>query len=196
MNNLGKSVRQLLRSPWAILIAILIVAVFVMQYSSSKGSMVSAMTNPQSSNGGILETEAKMVNVGETSPSLMTPNPAMPSGLNSVPASASGLQTITKGLPAGCENKPLTNPSDLLPKSSDDEWSQLNPSTSGELTNVNLLNSGYHSGIDTIGTALRNANLQVRSEPPNPQTKVSPWLNSTIEPDLMRVPLELGCGPQ
>jgi hypothetical protein len=25
---------------------------------------------------------------------------------------------------------------------------------------------------------------------------VSPWLNSTIEPDLMRVPLEVGCGPQ
>ena len=39
-------------------------------------------------------------------------------------------------------------------------------------------------GIDTIGNTLRNANLQVRSEPANPQTQVSPWLNTTISPDL------------
>jgi hypothetical protein len=55
-----------------------------------------------------------------------------------------------------------------------------------------LLKSGYHIGIDTIGNTLRNANLQIRSEPPNPTTKVSPWLQSTIEPDLMRAPLEIG----
>ena len=40
---------------------------------------------------------------------------------------------------------------------------------------------------------MRNANLQVRSEPPNPQTNVSPWMNTTIEPDLMRAPFEIGC---
>ena len=62
--------------------------------------------------------------------------------------------------------------------------------------NVNFLKAGYHVGINTVGTSLRNANLQVRSEPPNPQNQVSPWLNSTISPDLMRVPLEIGCGPQ
>ena len=39
---------------------------------------------------------------------------------------------------------------------------------------------------------MRNANLQVRSEPPNPTTKVSPWLETTIEPDTMRLPLEIG----
>ena len=39
---------------------------------------------------------------------------------------------------------------------------------------------------------LRNANLQLRSEPPNPQLKVSPWSQSTIEPDVNRRPLELG----
>jgi hypothetical protein len=51
-------------------------------------------------------------------------------------------------------------------------------------------------GIDTIGNTLRNANLQVRSEPPNPQLNVGPWNNTTIAPDLMRVPLEIGCGSQ
>ena len=66
----------------------------------------------------------------------------------------------------------------------------------GDLSNVNFLKAGYHVGINTVGTSLRNANLQVRSEPPNPQNQVSPWLNSTISPDLMRVPLEIGCGSQ
>jgi len=54
------------------------------------------------------------------------------------------------------------------------------------------LKAGYHYGIDTIGSSLRNANLQIRSEPPNPQVYVGPWQNSTITPDFMRVPLEIG----
>ncbi len=61
---------------------------------------------------------------------------------------------------------------------------------------INLLKAGHHSGINTVGGTLRNANLQVRSEPPKPKSQVSPWSNSIIEPDLMRVPLELGCGSQ
>ena len=28
--------------------------------------------------------------------------------------------------------------------------------------------------------------------PPNPQVKVSPWLQSTIEPDTNRKPMEIG----
>lgn len=48
-------------------------------------------------------------------------------------------------------------------------------------------------GVNTISSSLRNANLQLRSEPPNPQTMVCPWMQSTIKPDLERKPLE-GCG--
>ena len=50
--------------------------------------------------------------------------------------------------------------------------------------------------IDTIGNTLRNANLQLRSEPANPQSNVGPWNNTTIAPDTMRVPLEIGQGKQ
>ena len=85
------------------------------------------------------------------------------------------------------------DPSELLP-SDNSGWGTPNPSSA--LQNVNLLQAGYHIGIDTVGQSLRNANLQVRSEPANPQMQVGPWNNTTIEPDLMRVPLELGCGPQ
>ena len=86
--------------------------------------------------------------------------------------------------------------SDLLPIDGNNQWSQLSPAGAGELQGINLLKSGYHIGIDTIGQTLRNANLQIRSEPPNPQINVGPWNQSTISPDLMRVPLELGCGSQ
>ena len=48
--------------------------------------------------------------------------------------------------------------------------------------------------IDTIGQSLRNANQQIRSEPANPQLYVGPWNNTTIEPDFMRPPLEIGAG--
>jgi hypothetical protein len=46
-----------------------------------------------------------------------------------------------------------------------------------------------HVGVNTIGQSLRNANLQLREEPPNPQDNVSPWLNTTIDRDLLRKPL-------
>lgn len=59
-----------------------------------------------------------------------------------------------------------------------------------DMQNMNFLNSESVIGVDTQTSSLRNANVQLRSEPPNPKTEVSPWLNSTIEPDLTRRPLE------
>ena len=49
-----------------------------------------------------------------------------------------------------------------------------------------LQSKNFLVGVDTQGSSLRNANLQLRADPPNPQKHVSPWLNSTIEPDLTR----------
>ena len=122
--------------------------------------------------------------------------PSEPLGQNEVFASANGTQTSMPGLPSSCSQPSIQNPAELLPKDSNSQWAQLNPSGKGELANVNLLKAGYHIGIDTIGQTLRNANLQIRSEPPNPQLYVGPWNTSTIEPDFMRVPLELGSGSQ
>ena len=118
-----------------------------------------------------------------------------PMGQNEDFASANGVQTSMPG--SSSSNKPnIQNPAELLPKDSNSQWAQLNPSGKGELANLNLLKAGYHIGIDTIGQSLRNANLQIRSEPPNPQMAVSPWNQTTISPDMQRVPLELGNGSQ
>ena len=121
--------------------------------------------------------------------------PSDPNG-NEVFSSANGVQTSMPGIPSSCSQPNIQNPAELLPKDSNSQWAQLNPSGKGELANVNLLKAGYHVGIDTVGQSLRNANLQIRSEPPNPQLSVGPWNASTIEPDFMRPPLEIGSGAQ
>lgn len=45
-------------------------------------------------------------------------------------------------------------------------------------------------GTDTVNASLKNANLQLRSDPCIKRQDVSPWLNSTIECDPLRKPLE------
>jgi hypothetical protein len=119
------------------------------------------------------------------------PTPAQ-EGSNEMYSSVNGVPTPSIGVPTSCSQQSIQNPAELLPKDTNSEWAQLNPSGKGELANINLLKAGYHIGIDTIGQTLRNANLQIRSEPPNPQLYVGPWNLSTIEPDFMRPPLEIG----
>lgn len=96
--------------------------------------------------------------------------------------------------PRDCFPKDTLTPSDLLPgqDAANSIYAQLNPIGQGSVDNPNLLNAGYHLGINTVGQTLRNPNLQLRSEIPNPRTVVSPWMQSTIEPDLNRRPLEIG----
>jgi len=94
--------------------------------------------------------------------------------------------------PKDCFPKDQLTPDELLPGDMNSKWAQVNPVGQGELGDQNFLNAGYHVGVNTVGQTLRNANLQIRSEPPNPQLKVSPWLQSTIEPDTNRKPMEIG----
>jgi len=89
--------------------------------------------------------------------------------------------------------KAVSNPADLLPNSSANDWSNLNPVSSSDLRNINLLNPTQLVGINTQGSRLRNSNLQIRSEPANPRTNTNcPWNISTIETDTFRRPLEIG----
>jgi len=95
-----------------------------------------------------------------------------------------------------CFDRDRLTSSDLLPMdAANSKWAQINPAGSGMLGDQNFLTAGYHIGINTIGQSLRNANLQLRSEPPNPQVAVSPWGISTIEPDIRTTTLEIGSAP-
>jgi hypothetical protein len=95
-------------------------------------------------------------------------------------------------VPNDCFPKDQLNPAELLPADANSVWAQVNPNGQGELGDQNFLNAGYHVGINTVGSSMRNANLGLRSEPPNPQVAVGPWMQSTIQPDLMRRGLEVG----
>lgn len=79
--------------------------------------------------------------------------------------------------------------SSLLPRdvASDESFGQFAPDE--VLKGQNFLDPRQQVGYpETIGGTLRNANQQIRTEPPNPKSAYV-WSNSTIVPDLMRRPL-------
>ena len=94
--------------------------------------------------------------------------------------------------PAGCYPRDQLTPSELLPKDMNTAWSEQNPMGPGSLKGKNFLSAGALIGVNTVGQSMRNANLQVRSEPPNPQVAVSIFNQSTITPDVSHRPLEIG----
>lgn len=163
-----------------VLLAIVVLYVLYMLYGylMSKGS---------SGSETLSQNRNKAYNNSSSNPSPAT------EGNNEVFSSVSGsTQPIGQGVPSSCNTN--QNPSDLLPRDNNSQWAQLNPAGKGDLANINLLKAGYHIGIDTVGSSLRNANLQIRSEPPNPQVNTGPWMHSSITPDTFRPALEIGSG--
>jgi hypothetical protein len=92
--------------------------------------------------------------------------------------------------PANCYPKNQLAPQELLPNDPNSKWSQVNPMGAGDIAGKNFLNAAALIGVDTVGQSNRNASWDIRSLPANPQVQVSPWMQSTIEPDLVRRPLE------
>jgi hypothetical protein len=93
--------------------------------------------------------------------------------------------------PAGCYPRDQLTPAELLPKDMNSIWAEQNPMGPGSLKGKNFLSAGALIGVNTVGQSLRNANLQIRSEPPNPQVPVSIFLQSTIGPDISHRSLEI-----
>jgi len=105
----------------------------------------------------------------------------------------SSSDTDDQKLPNDCFPKDKLTADDLLPKdAANTKWSQVNPAGQGSVKDQNFLQAGYHVGLNTTQGTMKNANLQLRSDPPAPKTLVSPWMNSSYEPDMMRKPLEIG----
>ena len=85
-----------------------------------------------------------------------------------------------------CVKESVIDASELLPKQS--QWDENRPQN----VDISVLDAGQTIGM--MSQTLRNANLQIRSEPTNPQVEVGPWNQTTIAPDTSRRPLEIGCG--
>ena len=148
-----------------ILVIFLVLAWGLLSYSGAKSLVVDKMT----------------LNSADSSSAPVADAPVAPVAASPTQAGGYALQ-------------PVANPSDLLPVDQNSQWSALNPNsmTQGSVLMPDLLQAGYHIGLDTIGQTLRNANYQLRSDPIIPKADVGPWNNSTMEPDLARVPLEIG----
>jgi hypothetical protein len=141
--------------------------------------------------GGLLYASSRRKETDQMSMSSQktgSPVPSQPLGQMDNYGGAYGVKTSTYG----AQGVKTEEPSVLLPNDSNSQWASLNPQGGGMLKNINLLQAGSLVGINTVGSSLRNANLQLRSEPPNPQGNVGPWNHSTIEPDFVRLPLEIG----
>ena len=73
---------------------------------------------------------------------------------------------------------------ELLPKGGlGASWAAVNPSSLGDLKGQNFIDAGYHTNTAIAGVSQtnRNASWDIRSEQPNPQAKVGPFLQTTIE---------------
>jgi len=161
-----------------VLIIFLVLAWALFAYSGSKVNVYDTLAD--GSSGPV---------TGPTPPTAATPATEGITGGSSSQSSSSN---------SGYASQSVANPSDLLPKDSNSQWSALNPNTmnGGDILMPDLLQAGYHIGLDTIGQTLRNPNYQLRSDPVIQKADIGPWNQSTIEPDYGRVPLELGQGPK
>lgn len=178
-----KSLEKFVKSrSFFIILALIVLIIGFNYYSNSKSSLLSGFRTLEPSNVNS-KPESKPENTQVQGVSNSSEVGAPISGISGPTVQGSS-----------CTTKQISNPADLLPKDTNSEWAQLNPNGVGDLQNISLLKAGHHIGINTVGSNLRNANLQIRSEPVIPKANVGPWLNSTIEPDCSRPKLEIG-GP-
>lgn len=135
----------------------------------------------------------KLPNINTMNPPNGKPNfVTEPSNSVATPSSYYQYGDFKTNIPNRCLNQEQLTQDDLLPRDEHSQWAQVAPAGVGSLEDKNFLVAGYHIGINTVGQSLKNANLQLRSDPPNQQVAVGPWNQSTIEPDLNRRPFEIG----
>lgn len=149
-----------------ILVIFILLAVFLLYYSTGKTTVMDSMD---------VGMEREKVSEQAELPSVEAKAPAQ-----------------EKPCTAGYSVQQVANPSELLPNDANSQWASLNPVNQSSPQMPDLLQAGYHIGLDTIGQTMKNANQQLRSDPVISKSEIGPWNQSTIEPDMMRVPLEVG----
>ena len=166
-------------------ILLVVAAAALLLYSSDKGSVFDQMSDGAYSN-----------HVAPSDPQSSLPAATAPAGLatGGGPYALHGPAAPPLSAGGGNAMREVANPADLLPKDHNSQWAALNPINQGNIAMPDLLQAGYHIGLDTIGQTMKNPNLQLRSDPIIEKKSVSPWNNSTTEADYARVPLELGYG--
>lgn len=72
----------------------------------------------------------------------------------------------------------------MLPQEIEEDWFDVEPLlTTKKIKGTHLIHPKVHMGVNTVGSSHKNGSLDYRGDIPNPKINVSPWNNSTIEPD-------------
>lgn len=109
---------------------------------------------------------------------------------------ANGRGSVPSSDYANCYTRDGLNPSDLLPKASPEaaQFLSSNPPSAGNADSRNLLQAGFHIGVDTVCQTNKNPNLQLRSDPPISRSGPQPIFNASTIPFVQnnRRVLEMG----
>lgn len=82
------------------------------------------------------------------------------------------------------EDNTQLNSSEFLPQELNQNWFDKDFNKVKEIDQDTLIDvSQYSSGMDTVGQTLKNPSYDIRGNIPNPKNIISPFLNSSIEPD-------------
>ena len=83
------------------------------------------------------------------------------------------------------------NVKDYLPKDVNKDWFNTDFSQAQHnIDDTNLINPDrFIIGINTVGQSLKSPSWDIRGSPPCPKYAISPWNNSTFEPDYNIKPL-------
>jgi hypothetical protein len=154
---------------------VVVVAWLLTNYSSSKASLGEGLSMDQLA--GSLGVQGPLSDSGPYG------QPSASAGGNAQPTEA--VQGRHPSSQSTYSDTTLTA-SELLPKGEiGASWAAVNPAAVGDLKGQNFLDAGYHTNTAIAGVSQtnRNASWDIRSENPNPQTQVGPFLNTTIAPN-------------
>jgi hypothetical protein len=143
-------------------------------------------TSYSGSKGALLDKAEELGGLGTPGPlSEQGPSMGSPHAVGGNAASVQGMQGRSPASQQTYSQTSLTS-SELLPKGEiGASWAAVNPVGAEDLKGQNFLQAGYHSNINVVGIAQtnRNPSYDIRTETPNPQAKIGPFLNTTIDPD-------------
>ena len=143
-------------------------------------------TSYSTSKGAIRDKSEELGGTGGMAPlSNQGPDMGTPHGVAGNAANVQDMQGRTPSSQQTYQENVLSS-SELLPKGQiGADWAAVNPVGAEDLQGQNFLQAGYHSNINVVGIAQtnRNPSYDIRTEAPNPQSKVGPFLNTTIDPD-------------
>jgi hypothetical protein len=94
----------------------------------------------------------------------------------------------TCGSNQNCEPEDLHDIDRYLPQEVNDDWFEVVPEPIS-VKNRNLVNIVKPIGVGTLANSKRNTSHDIRGAPACPKFAVSPWANSSIEPDTNLKPL-------